>query len=126
MSKPSRTSIAISLLLFAAALSSAQNPAQNNDLVKLDSSETLFTVLAAINHCGYDAELAASDPIRLAIRREIGHNIELSDDAKSAADAFCSFYRDHQQADAVRTLSQYVSLALYLNPPPALNPKVKD
>jgi len=127
MSKPSRTLIAIFLLLLlATALSPAQNAAQNNDLVKLDSSETLFTVLAAINNCGYDAELALSDPLRLAVRSEIGHNIELSDEAKSAADAFCSFYRDHQQADAVRTLSQYVSLALYLNPPPALNPKVKD
>ena len=125
-SKPSRTLIAICLVLLAAALSPAQNAAQNNDLVKLDSSETLFTVLAAINNCGYDAELALSDPLRLAVRSEIGHNTEVSDDAKSAADAFCSFYRDHQQADAVRTLSQYVSLALYLNPPPALNPKVKD
>jgi hypothetical protein len=122
MSKPSRTFVAISLLLLAAELS----PAQNNDLVKLDSSETLFTVLAAINNCGYDAELASSDPQRLAIRGEIGHNIELSDEAKSAADAFCSFYRDHQQADAVRTLSEYVSLALYLNPPPVLSPKIKE
>jgi hypothetical protein len=126
MSKSSRILIAISLLLLAAELSPAQNPAQNNDLVKLDSSETLFTVLSAINNCGYDAELSSSDPVRLAIRGEIGHNIELSDEAKGAADAFCSFYRDHQGADAVRTLSEYVSLALYLNPPPALSPKIKE
>jgi hypothetical protein len=126
MSKTGHTFIAISLLLLAAELSPAQNPAQNNDLVKLDSSETLFTVLSAINNCGYDAELSSSDPVRLAIRGEIGHNIELSDEAKSAADAFCSFYRDHQGADAVRTLSEYVSLALYLNPPPTLSPKVKE
>jgi hypothetical protein len=113
-------------LLLAAELSPAQNLAQNDDLVKLDSNETLFTVLSAINNCGYDAELASSDPVRLAIRGEIGHNIELSDEAKGAADAFCSFYRDHQGTDAVRTLSEYVSLALYLNPPPALSPKVKE
>jgi hypothetical protein len=83
-------------------------------------------VLSAINNCGYDAELATSDPLRLAIRGEIGHNIELSDEAKVASEAFCSFYRDHQQQDAVRTLSQYVSLALYMNPPPALSLKVKE
>ena len=94
--------------------------AQDNDLIKLDSNETLFTVLAGINNCGFDAELASSDPLRVAIRGEIGHNIELSDAAKNAADGLCSFYRDHQQPDAVRTLSQYVSLALYLNPPPAM------
>jgi len=100
--------------------------AQDNDLIKLDSNETLFTVLAGINNCGFDAELASSDPLRVAIRGEIGHNIELSDAAKNAADGLCSFYRDHQQPDAVRTLSQYVSLALYLNPPPAMSPKVKE
>ena len=99
---------------------------QNNDLVKLDSSETLFTVLSAINNCGYDAELATSDPLRLAIRGEIGHNIELSDQARESSENFCSFFRDHQQPDAVRTLSEYVSLALYMNPPPALSPKVRE
>lgn len=123
ISKPSRAFSAIALILLAGSLSFSQS---NTDLVKLESSDTLFTVLAAINNCGYDAELAASDPLRLAIRGEIGHNIETSTEAKSASEAFCAFYRDHQQADAVRTLSQYVSLALYLNPPPALSPKVKE
>jgi hypothetical protein len=86
----------------------------------------LFTVLAAINNCGYDAELANSDPLRLAIRGEIGRNVEGSDAAKSVTESLCNFYRDHQQPDATRTLSQYVSLALYLNPPPALSLKVKE
>lgn len=86
----------------------------------------MFTVLAAINNCGYDAGLANSDPLRIAIRGEIGHAVELSDDAKSSADAFCAFYRDHQQPDAVQTLSQYISLALYMTSPPALTLKVKD
>lgn len=103
-------------------------PRQNSggDLVRLESSETVFTVLAAINNCGYDAGLANSDPLRIAIRGEIGHAVELSDDAKSSADAFCAFYRDHQQPDAVQTLSQYISLALYMTSPPALTLKVKD
>jgi hypothetical protein len=123
VSKSVRILAVFAFTLLAAHRSFAEN---DNELVKLDSSQTLFTVLAAINSCGYDNELASSDPLRLAIRGEIGHNIEMSDTAKSAADGFCSFYRDHQQPDGVRTLSQYVSLALYLGPAPTFSPKVKE
>src|SRR5438093_13526688 len=94
--------------------------------VQLDNSETLFAVLTAINNCGYDAELTASDPVRMTVRREIGSNLETSETAKSASDSLCAFYHDHQQGTDARTLSQYISLALYLNPPPALSPKVKE
>ena len=94
--------------------------------VTFDNSETLFAVLTAINNCGFDAELASSDPLRLAIRAEVGHNIESSEPAKAAADSLCAFYHDHQQRDDTRTLSQYLSLALYLTPPPDLAPKVKE
>jgi hypothetical protein len=83
-------------------------------------------VLTAINNCGYDAELASSDPVRLAVRGEVGRNLEASENAKGAAESICAFYRDHQQSDPSRTLAQYVSLALYLTPPPALAPKVKE
>lgn len=83
-------------------------------------------MLAAINNCGFDVELGASDTLRQTIRGEIGRSLESSDTAKSAADTVCSFYRDHQQQDPSRTLSQYVSLALYLTPPPVFTPKVKD
>lgn len=83
-------------------------------------------MLAAINNCGYDAELSQSDPLRLTVRSELARNLESSDTAKSAADGVCAFYRDHQQADATRTLSQYVSLALYLTPAPAFATKVKE
>ena len=100
--------------------------AQNTAPVTLTSNETLFVVLTAINNCGYDTELAASDPLRLAIRGELGHNLEESENAKGAANSICAFYRDHQQSDAARTLAQYVSLALYLKPPPELMPKVKE
>jgi hypothetical protein len=94
--------------------------------VTLGSDETLFVVLTAINNCGYDAELASSDPLRLAIRGEVGQKLEESENSKGASDSICAFYRDHQQSDPARTLAQYVSLALYLTPPPALAPKVKE
>jgi hypothetical protein len=99
--------------------------AQNNP-VTIDRSENLFTILAAINNCGYSAELGASEVVRQTIRAEIGKAVEQSDTAKSAADSVCGFYRDHQQADDTRTLSQYVSLALYLNPAPAFTTKAKE
>jgi hypothetical protein len=98
----------------------------SQNAVTLDNSESVFAVLSAINTCGYDAELQSSDAQRLAIRREVGNKIEASVEAKSATASLCNFYRDHQQSDDARTLSQYVSLALYLTPPPALTPNVKE
>jgi hypothetical protein len=38
----------------------------------------------------------------------------------------CGFYRQHQATEAARDLSQYVSLALYLEEPPTFTPKVKQ
>ncbi len=94
--------------------------------VTLDTSETLFTVLTAVNTCGYDSELDVSDPQRAEIRAEVAKNMQASDEAKTATDQMCEFYQNKQQPDPSRTLSQYVSLALYLNPPPTLAPKVKE
>ena len=111
---------AIAAFLLCARFSLAQNS------VTLDSSESLFTVLTAINTCGYDAELTNSDPLRLTIRGEVGRNVEASEGAKAATSSLCAFYHDHQQKDDARTQSQYVSLGLFLNPPPALTPKVKE
>src|SRR5438874_5852037 len=62
----------------------------------------------------------------MSIRGEVGHNIEVSEKAKAAADAVCSFYHDHQQKNDAVTLSQYISLALYLNPPPSLSLKARE
>lgn len=105
-----------------AQLCSADNPTK----VVLDTSETLFSVLTAINACGYDQELGASHPLRDQIRGEVAKNIQTSDEVKDATKAMCDFYEAHLKPDASRTLTQYVSLALYLNPPPALTPKVKE
>jgi hypothetical protein len=110
--------------LVVLALCSGSAFSQN--AVTLDNNESIFAALSGINACGYDAELQTSDPQRLAIRREVGSKIEASVEAKSAAESLCNFYRDHQQPDDARTLSQYISLALYLSPPPALTPNVKE
>jgi tetratricopeptide (TPR) repeat protein len=94
--------------------------------VSLETSETLFTVLSAINFCGYDAELSASDPVRNAIRNEVSQAVQASADMVEAAKVMCDYYTAHQQVDSSRTLAQFISLALYLGPPPDLVPKVKD
>lgn len=108
--------------MLLAELSLAEAPPN----VSLDINEQLFTVLAAINTCGYNQELSVSDPLRAQIRTEIKENLQDSSDAQAASQALCQFYEEHQQPDASRTLSQYVSLALYLGPPPGFAPKVKQ
>lgn len=86
----------------------------------------MFSVLTAINACGYDSELSVSDPLRAAIRGEVAKTIEASAEAKESTAVMCQFYSEHQQDDPARTLAQYVSLALCLNPPPELGLKVKE
>jgi hypothetical protein len=70
--------------------------------------------------------LDISDPLRAEIRAEVAKNMQASDDAKDAVTQMCEFYQNKQQADPSRSLSQYVSLALYLTPAPAFAPKVKE
>jgi tetratricopeptide (TPR) repeat protein len=114
--------------LYAAlfALSAELSMAQNQTPVALDTNETLFTVLTAINSCGYDQELGVSDPLRAQVRSQVALARQKSQEASDAADAMCKYYQEHQTPDASKALSQYVSLALYLNPPPALTTKVKE
>lgn len=99
--------------------------AENTPKVVLDTNETLFSVLAAINNCGYDADLSESNPLRAQIRAEVAKAAAADDPAKEITGTLCQFYADHVQADPARNLAQYVSLALYLGPPPEFAPKVK-
>ena len=100
--------------------------AQGSGHVALDTSETLFTVLTAINVCGYDSELSSSDPLRSQIRYEVTKASETFDQARDETKLLCDFYHDHQQPESSRTLAQYVSLALVLGPPPEFTSKVKE
>ena len=91
----------------------------------LDVNETLFSVVAAMNVCGYDQELSSSSPIRNEVRADLVEAAK-SPAAAAAAKEMCSFYRDHQQGDAAHDLAQYVSLALNLGPPPDFTPRAKE
>jgi tetratricopeptide (TPR) repeat protein len=108
------------------ALLAELSPAQNRSPVTLDTNETLFTVLTAINTCGYDQDLGVSDPLRARVRSEVTRVRRSSPEAENATQAMCQYYQEHQQPDPSKLLAQYVSLALYLNPPPNLTAKAKD
>jgi len=100
--------------------------AQNAPKVALDTSETLFTILASMNACGYDQELNASDPVRKQIRGEMVRAAHDSDDALETTNLMCQYYHEHVRPDPSRDLAQYISLALYLGDPPNFLPKVKE
>jgi tetratricopeptide (TPR) repeat protein len=99
---------------------------QNAPQVSLDTSETLFTVLTAINACGYDDELNSSAPLRTEVRAEVARATQTFDQAKEETQILCQFYQQHLQRDPSRTLAQYVSLAMFLDAPPTFQLKVKE
>ena len=107
------------LLLWLSGGAAAQTRAM------LDVSETLFTIVSAMNVCGYDQELDSSSPIRAEVRADLVEASKLPGAAK-AAEEMCLFYRDHRQGDLAHDLAQYVSLALNLGPPPGLTPKLAE
>lgn len=89
-------------------------PARPAEQGQLDASSSLFSVLAAINAAGYDADLdsPANSPLREMVRKELA-----SRDVPSL-DELKRFFRQHRQKDWTAELSQYVSFALSVNGPP--------
>ena len=94
--------------------------------MSLETSETLFTVLTAINTCGYDQELDVSDPLRSQIRSEVAKAVQQTEGGADVVAPLCAFFREHQALEASRDLATYVSLALYLQEPPAFTPRAKQ
>jgi len=82
----------------------------------LESNEAVFTVVAALNTCGYDAGLQHASAIRLRVRREMTEEIAASDDARAAHDKLCAYVHAHDLGDPAKTIGQYLSLALVLQP----------
>ena len=101
--------LALSLLMCAVVL--AQPQPQGG---QLDGSETLFTVLAAINAAGYDANVDsnANSPVRKQVRDAIAQK------HLGSVEALKKFFADHRQEDPEAELNQYISFALSLQGPP--------
>jgi TolA-binding protein len=90
--------------------------------LQLESNQTLFYVMCAINAAGYDEgiNLPDNNPLRRQVRdylatRQIGVLPELK-----------LFYRHHMQKTAAQDLPQYVSFALSVTGAPDFAWKVRD
>lgn len=116
----------VSLVCLTQVSLAPQAAAQMTPKATVDTSETIFTVLAAINTCGFSEDLGQSDPLRLQIRSELARSTQASPDAVSATRAVCQFYSDHRQGDQSHDLAQYISLALTLGPAPDFKPTMKE
>jgi len=100
---------------------------QERTPIALDSNETLFAVLTALNSCGYDQDLTTSDATRSNVRAEVQRVLADSEDAEAARTALCEFYQAHTtERNTTRSLSPYISLALYMDGPPHFAPRVKE
>ena len=92
--------------------------------ISLQTSEGLFDIAAALNTCGYDAGLDQSQPVRQKVRDAVNAAVTASAEAQSTRDQLCTYIRQHELSDSSHNLSQYVSLALYVTPPPDLSNSV--
>lgn len=88
--------------------------------ISLVSSEPVFIMAAALNACGYDEGLEQSSPIRTRVRDEVAQALAKSEAARAARDKVCLFIAQHRLTGSERDISQYISLALYLTPPPEI------
>ncbi|MGA2920479.1 MAG: DUF4932 domain-containing protein [Candidatus Sulfotelmatobacter sp.] len=106
----------------------APNPyLQERSPISLDSSETLFSVLTALNSCGYDQDLTISDATRSNVRAEVQRVLAESEEAEAARTALCDFYLTHtEERNTNHSLSPYISLALYMDGPPHFVPRMKE
>jgi len=89
-------------------------------MISLIDAEPVFVMAAALNSCGYDEGLPESDPIRQHVRDEINQALAKSEEARNDRDALCLYIAQHRMTGTERDIAQYISLALYLTPPPAL------
>ena len=94
--------------------------------ITLEASEPLFDIAVALNACGYDADLKDSSPVREEVRADVAAAVAESPAAQSAQAAVCRYMTEHELVDKGRELAQYVSLALFLGPAPALQPTAEE
>ena len=88
--------------------------------ISLISAEPVFLMAAALNACGYDDGLEESAPIRKRVREEMNLALAKSEDARNKRDHLCLYIAQHRMTGGGRDIAQYISLALYLTPPPEL------
>jgi tetratricopeptide (TPR) repeat protein len=92
------------------------------DTGQLDASQSLFTVMAAINAAGYRAEWTSPNnhPMRFAVQAELAKR-----DIPSLG-PMKEFFESHRKKNDRLELSQYISFALSCNGPPAFEFGIRD
>ena len=93
--------------------------------ISLVNSEQVFVMAAALNACGYDEGLEESAPERKRVRDEVNNALAKSEDGRAKRDRVCLYIAQHRLTGSQRDNSQYISLALYLSPLPALETTVE-
>ena len=93
--------------------------------ISLVSSEPVFFMAAALNVCGYDEGLEDSAAVRKRVRDDVNQALARSEDARAKRDKVCLFIAQHRMTGSEKDISQYISLALYLSPPPELETSVE-
>jgi len=88
--------------------------------ISLVTAEPTFVMASALNACGYDDGLDESAPVRKRVREEMAANFAKSEAARDARDKVCLYIAQHRMTGGARDISQYISLSLYLTPPPDL------
>lgn len=88
--------------------------------ISLISSEPVFVMAAALNACGYNEGLEQSSPVRKRIRDEMDQVFAKSEDARTKRDALCLYIAQHRMTGTEQDIAQYISLALYVTPPPEM------
>jgi tetratricopeptide (TPR) repeat protein len=92
--------------------------------ISLVSLEPVFVMAAALNACGYDEGLEESSPVRKRVRDEINQALAKSEHARATRDKVCLYIAQHRMTGTEKDISQYISLALYLTPPPEIETSV--
>ncbi|MHB1938415.1 MAG: hypothetical protein ACYCOR_17805 [Acidobacteriaceae bacterium] len=107
-----------------AAIPAAIDP--TGPAIALETSEAMFDVMAALNTCGYNEGLSISDPLRQKVRDDIAEALQQSAAARDSRDRLCSFIHSHTMNGVSVNLAAYISLALFLTPPPELTTNVSS
>ncbi len=92
--------------------------------ISLVSLEPVFDMAATLNACGYDDGLEESSPVRKRVREEVNAALARSERARQTRDRACLYIAQHRMTGTERDISQYISLALYLTPPPEIETSV--
>ncbi len=64
-------------------------------------------------------------PVRKRVRDEMNQALGRSEDARKARDKMCLYIAQHRMTGTEKDVAQYISLALYLTPPPELETSVE-